>query len=224
AQEFTTANNLIQKDLEGVRARASQFIFPEHSEDIYDPITGVAVTTIPLKVVSDDYFTVSSDVQFFDRPDTYKITNVDTTNNTITIASPGITETVEYDETNNKGVVLVNNTLCRGSITTGLGAKFKDKISPDLATAPPGIPPEYSNYQPVSGYNPYDLYEGKKADIDTRKKLWLMRSDTVANRSPYDSIEVKYVVFKEVSSSVYKVLAEFSSEVIPNASFQCPKL
>jgi prepilin-type N-terminal cleavage/methylation domain-containing protein len=222
AKEYTTATNLIQKDLEGIRAKASQFEFPEVSAAI-DPAN--PVRTIQLDSFESEDFSNGQDVQFQGAGTTYRISSVDPITNEITLAA-------DVADSISAGSALVNNTLCNGAVDSGLGKTLKDKIATDLTTIPTELAgnftvaqaAKFSNYRAVRAYSPSMI-------PNTELKLWMIREDIVPDRRPYDVLEVKYVVIRNPNKDKdqdgkldIEILAEFSTEVIPNAAFQCFKL
>lgn len=250
AKEYTLAKNLIQQDLEIVRNKASEYVFPSANFEASDagvveetdssnptfgqlyiqphPSGSPAATTIKLSSVEE--LSNNHEIQFVSTkpgvpgtPDVYTNYSLNTTNKTITIASPGI-ETSVFKDT-----VVVDNTLCNaGSASTGLAARLQTKTATNLIAPPVTFTYDSTNYQTVSGYAPYVIKDN--LGNDTQKKIWVMRNDTTVDATPYEVLKINYLVVPEddqnpgrPDDSPERFIAQVSSEVIPNASYQCPK-
>lgn len=230
AKEYTTATNLIQQDIETVRNEATQIIFPQiNFEDDDDVVQELDDNGDPVQddylnnktylpegkttaiVDSLEWFESGDLVQFTGTPDTYNISSI--SGNEITIASPGLLNRVYQVKGNGATAILVNNTLCDGGVDSGLAAKLEEKIEVQLD----------SNTTFDYEGKTYEEVIGKSYTIPgTDKKLWLMRTH---ERTNPEVLEIKYLVVKgqkgENLSTDSKILAELSSEVIPDASYQC---
>lgn len=245
AKEYATAANLIQQDLENIRSIANQYEFPTISatpSPTPSPSDSPTVFPSVLVLSSDNGLKHNDKIQFPGSPNVYTITeptSIPTDTPTITI-SPGITPppTPSLVSTVTPvaveiGTRVVSNTACSAtSASTGLGKKLKDKIATNVTTIPSELADNFTvaqaasftDYQAVNDYSPYPI-------TNTGLKLWMLRQDIVpteADRSPYDVLQVKYVVFRNPSKDQdtdgkldIEILAELSTEVIPNASFQC---
>ena len=237
AKEYATAAKLIEQDLENIRSlAAAEYTFPTISA--VSPVPSATPTGLSLSLSSGNGLSTGDNIQFPGSPNVYRIaqpTPVPTATPTITI-TPWTTQS----PTPATGTRVVSNTSCSaippGATTpdpdTGLGKKLKDKIATNVTTIPSELADNFTDaqaasftdYQAVNDYRPYTI-------TNTGLKLWMIRQDIVpteANRSPYDVLQVKYVVVRNPSKDKDKdekldieILAEFSTEVIPNASFQC---
>ncbi|WP_353931320.1 prepilin-type N-terminal cleavage/methylation domain-containing protein [Okeanomitos corallinicola TIOX110] len=216
AKVYTTASNLIQEDLERIRNKASEYEFPQAIVTTAD-VNGLLIAnpnTRTIKLSSVENLTTSDEVQFTGTPDVYKDFSINSIDNEITLALPGLETSVSND------TVLVNNTLCNAaSESTGLAAKLRTKTVTDLISQT-GFSYENVAYKAVSGYAPYTIPK-------TEKKIWVMREDTTVNASPYDVLKINYLVVPDNNgnpdNNPDRFIAEVSSEVIPNASYQCLK-
>ncbi|QYX29827.1 type IV pilus modification PilV family protein [Sphaerospermopsis torques-reginae] len=252
AKEYATAANLIQQDLENIRSIANQYEFPTISatpSPTPSPSDSPTVFPSVLVLSSDNGLKHNDKIQFPGSPNVYTITeptSIPTDTPTITI-SPGITPppTPSLVSTVTPtpveiGTRVVSNTSCSaippspGSTTpdpdTGLGKKLKDKIATNVTTIPSELADNFTeeqaksftDYQAVNDYSPYTI-------TNTGLELWMIRQDIVPEelaRSPYDVLQVKYVVVRSKDQDKdgkldIEILAELSTEVIPNASFQC---
>jgi prepilin-type N-terminal cleavage/methylation domain-containing protein len=243
AKEYATAANLIQQDLENIRSIANQYEFPTISatpSPTPSPSDSPTVFPSVLVLSSDNGLKHNDKIQFPGSPNVYTITApspIPTANPTITI-SPGITPppTPSLVSTATPiaveiGTRVVSNTACSAtSASTGLGKKLKDKIATNVTTIPSELADNFTeeqaksftDYQAVNDYSPYTI-------TNTGLKLWMIRQDIVPEelaRSPYDVLQVKYVVVRSKDQDKdgkldIEILAELSTEVIPNASFQC---
>lgn len=100
--------------------------------------------------------------------------------------------------------------------------------SPAFTPSPVPTPTPTPTYKAVNNYAPYTI-------PGTQMRLWLMRSDShnfIGATPPYDVLQVKYIVagpeprptssfYGTLNTNAPKIVAELTSEVIPNASFQC---
>lgn len=236
AKEYAAAANFIQEDFEAVRSIASEFQFPTVSNTVTPPVTP-ANTVIQLAsrlegIIDGDR------LQFTGTPDEYPkqlttsgspsttitVYTLDTTNNRITInSSPGLQSEVSA------GAVLVNKTLCAAATAaTGLASQFDTKIA-----LPPGnpnfptftnrleLPADYNTYKSVSP-TAFSLRDNR--GNDTLKRLWVMRKETPVNSPPFDVLKVNYLVVKDNNGTPSNIVVnQLSSEVIPNAAYQCIK-
>ncbi|MEA5575423.1 type II secretion system protein [Anabaena sp. UHCC 0451] len=216
AKKYTTATNLIQKDLEVVRNLAGNYSFPVVASGTPTPTVGATT----LRLSSGNGLRTNDRIQFPGFPNVYTITNpnpIPTATPTITI-NPGIISPAPVAGT----TVVVSNTVCSaGSASTGLanylqqvtqGASYIDS-SRTFSVTESGAS---VTYEAVVGANPATM-------TNTNQRLWLMRNDTNVNTPPYNTLQVRYLVVEDNNGSPNssKVVARLSSEVIPNASFQC---
>ncbi|TAF11213.1 MAG: type II secretion system protein [Nostocales cyanobacterium] len=222
AKDYTTATNLIQKDLELVRSKAVEYEFPLASPTpitLPNPTASPSPTSMAIPLTSVDGFDVvaspnQQEVQFEGTADVYKVVGKVTSPTPVVTISPIMTSQPP------SGSKLINNTLCNNStISTGLAEKLRLKTVTNLATPSPAPTGNLAGYGSVSGYAPYTI-------PNTQKKLWLMRKDTNVNTPPYDVLNIKYLVVKATTDGnpdPNQIVAKLSTEVIPNASFQCLK-
>ncbi|TAE57157.1 MAG: prepilin-type N-terminal cleavage/methylation domain-containing protein [Nostocales cyanobacterium] len=232
AKEFAAAANFIQKDLEAVRSLAGDFKFPTVGTAVSPP-NPAANTVIQLSGL--DGIRDGDKFQFTGTPDEYPKTLTDpgppsrtvtvytlnTTNKTITInSSPGLQSAVRAN------AVLVSKTLCGAGTATGIAAEFQTQKLP--ATSNPGfpttgfsrgeLPADYADYKSVSS-TPEVLNDNQ--GNPTQKKLWVMRKITPIAA---DVLNVRYLVVKDNNGTPSNILVnQLSSEVIPNAAYQCIK-
>ncbi|MBD2293557.1 type II secretion system protein [Anabaena sphaerica FACHB-251] len=204
AKVYTTATNLIQKDLENIRNLAIQYKFPTLSSV---PSAG----TITLS--STEGLLNGEKIQFQGTPDVYTLTISGAT----TTISPVINKVPASNATT------VSNTSCSAtSANSDKGLANRLMTSPSLVATVSGSATTISGiaYKPVLGANPYVI-------PTTQKKLWLMRNDSynfTGSVAPYDVLRVNYLVVKDNNGSPStNIIAKLSSEVIPYASFQCIK-
>ncbi|MBC5795525.1 type II secretion system protein [Sphaerospermopsis sp. LEGE 00249] len=215
AKEYATAANLIQQDLENIRSLASEFQFPTAS-----PTPTVGATTVTVLPVNNGLAT-GDKVQFEKSPYIYTIS---VSGSTVTI-TPALIEALATPT-----VRLVSNTVCNPpspsptpSPTTGLAQKLRLNTQGNLGS----VTATYAGltYTSVNNYAPYTI-------PGTQMRLWLMRNDTNSVNYPYDVLQVKYIVagpeprptssfYGTLNTNAPKIVAELTSEVIPNASFQC---
>jgi prepilin-type N-terminal cleavage/methylation domain-containing protein len=219
AKEYATAAKLIEQDLENIRSLANQYEFPT--------LTAVpAAGDDTIELSSTNGLANSNKVQFQGTPDIYTLT----ISGGSTTISPGILTVPTPDDDTGK-IVVVSNTSCSaippGSTTpdpdTGLAQRLRLNTQGNLGS----VTATYGGltYTSVNNYAPYTI-------PGTQMRLWLMRNDTNSVNYPYDVLQVKYIVAgpePTPTSSFYgtlntndpKIVAELTSEVIPNASFQC---
>jgi prepilin-type N-terminal cleavage/methylation domain-containing protein len=221
AKEYAAAANLIQEDFEAVRNEASRFEFPTVSSAVAPPASP-ATSQIQLNSALVGINTASS-LQFTGTPNVYTSYTLDTVNNRITISSPGLRAAVA------SGAVLVNNTLCNaGNATTGLANQFDTRIA--LSNSNPNfptfsdrgeLPADYADYRSVSA-TAFILKDNQ--GNNTQKRLWVMRKETPVNIQPFDVLNVRYLVVKDNNGTPSNILVnQLTSEVIPNAAYQCIK-
>ncbi|MFM2062091.1 MAG: hypothetical protein RLZZ507_1761 [Cyanobacteriota bacterium] len=234
AKEFTTATNLIQQDLENIKNQASQIKFPKVV--IPTGTTSIAASTTEIELESVDLFETGNLIQFTGTPDEYNNFTIDSDNNTITIASPGLRTTVKATRENGSAAILINNTLCSAAADSGLAAELNEKTETNLtaqsfpnfddddsvriSNKEPGgenadeLPSDYDEYKAVSDFAPHTI-------PNTDRKLWVMRKDEPVSNGV---LEVRYLVVKEENNLPgSKILGKLYSEVIPDASYQCIK-
>lgn len=220
AKEYATAANLIQQDLENIRSLASEFQFPTTS-----PTPAVGATTVTVSPVNNGLAT-GDKVQFEKSPYIYTIS---VSGSTVTI-TPALIEALATPT-----VRLVSNTVCNPTpsptaspttppdTTKGLAEKLRLNTQGNLGS----VTATYGGltYTSVNNYAPYTI-------PGTQMRLWLMRNDTNSVNYPYDVLQVKYIVagpeptptssfYGTLNTNAPKIVAELTSEVIPNASFQC---
>jgi type II secretory pathway pseudopilin PulG len=213
AKEYTTAANLIEKDLETVRNIAAQYEFPI----VASPVPTLGATAITLS--SGKGLKQDDKIQFSGSSNVYSITApspIPSASPTI-IITPGIISPAPSASTR-----VGSNTVCSAtSASTGL-ANYLQQITQGSAYIDSSKTFSITEggasviYGAVVGANPYII-------PDTSKKLWLMRNDNNLNAAPYNVLQVRYLVVKDKngSPSSNKIVAKLASEVIPNASFQC---
>lgn len=199
AQEFSEATTWIQQDVEDVKYNAAIFQYTSLvNEDNGDGIPGKHEPT-------DTVLQVTS-VDGFKDGDTLIVGN-DSTDNTIAVTginttAKTITLTAALGTDLSKGTVVVATTRCNpGSIDAGFADGLRDQITDS---------------------NPTDIEYVEtptKNSARTNKAFTFRRTTTRSNTSPYDVLQVKYSVIPTSGSSP---VAGLSTEVIPNATFQCP--
>lgn len=220
AKEYATAANLIQQDLENIRSLANQYEFPTLAA-----VPSAGATTITLS--STQGLLTGENIRFQGTSDVYTLTISGST----TTISPGIL-TIPTSAAR-----VVSNTVCNPTpsptaspttppdTTTGLAQKLRLNTQGNLGS----VTATYGGltYTSVNNYAPYTI-------PGTQMRLWLMRNDTNSVNYPYDVLQVKYIVagpeprptssfYGTLNTNAPKIVAELTSEVIPNASFQCIK-
>lgn len=214
AKVYTTATNLIQKDLENIRNLANQYKFPKLSS-----VPSAGANSITLS--STQGLLNGEKIQFQGTADEYTLSISGAT----TTISPVLNKVPPDDTTTSPTTraTTVSNTSCSATSANsdkGLANKFMTSTSvvatvSNSATTISGVA-----YKPVVGANPFTI-------PNTQTKLWLMRNDSydfTGSVAPYDVLRVNYVVVKGNNSSPSSnIIAKLSSEVIPYASFQCIK-
>lgn len=217
AKEYATAAKLIEQDLENIRSLANQYEFPTLAA-----VPSAGATTITLS--STQGLLTGENIQFQGTPDVYTLTISGST----TTISPGI-RTVPTSAAR-----VVSNTVCNPptpspspttppNTTTGLAQRLRLNTQGSLGS----VTATYAGltYTSVNNYAPYTI-------PGTQMRLWLMRNDTNSVNYPYDVLQVKYIVagpeptptssfYGTLNTNAPKIVAELTSEVIPNASFQC---
>lgn len=199
AQEFSEATTWIQEDLEYVKYKAANFQYTSLvNEDNGDSIPGKHEAT-------DTVLYVTS-VDGFQDGDTLIVGN-DSTNNTIATGginstTKSITLTAALGTDLSKDTVVVATTKCNAaSIDLGFADGLRDQLT--------GVNSTDTNYIETSTKN----------SNRTNKAFTFRRITTRSNTSPYDLLQVRYSVTPTSGSSPVTGL---STEVIPNATFQCP--
>jgi prepilin-type N-terminal cleavage/methylation domain-containing protein len=206
AKEYATAANLIQQDLENIRSLADNYKFPTLTA-----VPAVGATTISLSPSPSPSGLANSDkVQFQGRPNVYILT----ISGGSTTISPGIITQPTANAT------LVSNTTCSAtSASAGLGNFLMTNIQSTVSTTTT-LTVSGVTYNSVIG-NPFTL-------PNTQQKIWIMRNDNnnyTGAAIPYDTVRVNYLVVRDKnnapSTSTSDIIAQLTSEVIPNASLQC---
>lgn len=212
AQEYAEATTWIQEDIENVKYTAANYQ--------YTSLTTTASSgSSVLQVASVNDFTAA---------DTLSV-GTDTTNNTIAAAPLGINTTTKIVTltaplgtnwlTDTPVVATTRCTPAAGALNVGFADGLRDKITdtPD----PTVSDVDDSNDEGTVGF--VDI--PKTSKVFKNKTFNLKRTTTIKDVRPYNVLEIRYEVFptSSLGGAVSGAsLANFYTEVIPNAAFQCP--
>lgn len=206
AQEFTEATTWIQEDIENVKYSAASLQNTSLvDETISDPTPLVPLlhesTDTVLYVASVDGFEVTNTLKIGTDSSSNIISSIDTANKTITL-------TAALGTIQPKGALVVSTKRCNLVRTTGFADGLRDQVTGSNET---GITNNVDIGIDVGGVK-------VKKSTRTNKLFTMTRTTTIPDTSPYNVLQVNYVVRP---SPVGRPVAEFYTEVIPNAAFQC---
>lgn len=197
AKQYSAAIAWIQEDLENIKHQAVIYKTTSLS-------SAAAADTSSISVATANDFEINDKLKIGTDNTTYTISSI--SGNTLSI-SPHLTANLAA------GAPLVASQSIRcgtsispSTITTGYADGFRDKITG----------------ADISGTsNDYNI---NKTDSNTGKQFQLRRSTTLANVSPYNVVKIKYTIAEISSNSSYSLpLANLSTELVPSASFLCPR-
>lgn len=199
AQEFAEATTWIQEDLENVKYEAAKFQYTSLVDEtsVLDTDPKHELTDIVLKIASVDGFQTGDKLIVGTDSTDNTIASIDTTAKTITLNAV-------LGNDLPKDTVMVATTRCTNSLDTGFADGLRDKIigsNQTGATKTNDIP---------------------KASNRTGQTFTLKRTTTVSRfdiNAPYNVLQVSYEVLPTSGGSS---VANFYTEVIPNAALQCP--
>ncbi|MTJ31959.1 hypothetical protein [Aphanizomenon sp. UHCC 0183] len=221
AIQYTTANSLIQQDMEKIKSAADQYSFPKAT-------TAAALNTNTVTLDSTNGLAAST-VLFSN--------DADANNYTTTISGNTITVTPALKTEVPVSTSVFNLTSCNltssGSASNGMATYFMNSLS-TTATGIDNSP--NSDYKTSDGTAYYVVTSATKQVKG--QYYWLLRKQDVSTDAPYNILKLNYLVQIGTSSTpniqttptppyprtllpAYTVAKSYT-EVIPYASLQCP--
>jgi len=214
AQEYSEATTWIQEDLENVKYQASQ----------------LGIKNIQSMISADEFITISNhgfasgDPVIFvgdgtiagglSKNTTYYVRDV--TTNTFKVASTAGGAAIDLTSDSTGSLSSIATSRCNATRTTGYADGLRDLITGSDQTG---------NTNDV--YNPPSSGNNQTRDITlkskfTNKTFRLTRTTTIPDTTPYNVLQVSYTVSPIFGGTFGAPVANFYTEVIPNAAFQCP--
>ncbi len=203
AQEYTEATAWIQEDLEDIKEQAANFTLP--STSLTTNVNSVAGVNTALTVASVTGFQVNDNLIIGSDSTSNTIASIDTGTNTITLNAP-----LDSNWLANT-VVVATSPMCSAAITrtTGFADALRDRVTATDVTN--GITGITNTNDTITGIS--------KSSKLTTKAFTMTRTATLSPTVPHNILEIRYTVTPTSGGSS---VADFYTEVIPNAVFQCP--
>lgn len=214
AQEYSEATTWIQEDLENVKYQASQ----------------LGIKTVQSMTAADELITISNHgfgsgepVIFvgdgtpaggLSKNITYYVKDV--TTNTFKVASTASGAAIDLTSDSTGSLSSIATSRCKLARTTGYADGLRDLVIGNNQT---GTTENIDN--PPSSGNTLTSGNPLISKV-TNKTFRLRRTTTIPDTSPYNLLQVSYAVAPISGAAFGKSVANFYTEVIPDAAFQCP--